>query len=72
MTPKKIILSKEPEWYFKVIGMLQHNYAFINEESNGKVFVYFCHENGGTLNRKPSNMDKNVFIKNGFPVSLIP
>jgi hypothetical protein len=67
MTPKKIILSKEPEWYFKVIGMLQHNYAFIHEESNGNVFVYFCHENGGTLNRIPSNMDSNAFIKERLP-----
>jgi hypothetical protein len=25
MTPNKIIFKKEPEWYFKVIGMLQQN-----------------------------------------------
>ena len=52
MTPNKIILKKEPEWYFKVIGMLQHNYAFIHEEPYKKVLVYFCHESRTTLKDK--------------------
>jgi len=52
MTPNKIILKKEPEWYFKVIGMLQHNYAFIYEEPYKKVLVYFCHESTRTLKDK--------------------
>lgn len=67
MTPNKIILKKEPEWYFKVIGMLQHNYAFIHEEPKGKVFVYFCHERGRTLNGLPSNIDSNAFMKERLP-----
>jgi len=67
MTPKKIILKKEPEWYFKIIGMLQHNYAFIHQEQKGKVFVYFCHERGRTLNGLSSNIDSNAFMKERLP-----
>jgi hypothetical protein len=59
MTPNKIILKKEPEWYFKVIGMLQHNYAFIHEEPYKKVLVYFCHERGRSLNGLPKHIERN-------------
>lgn len=40
----KIILKEEPNWYFKVIGMLQHNYAFIHDKPDGSAVVYFLHE----------------------------
>ena len=53
---KKIITKADPDWYFKVIGMLQHNYAFINEEFPGKVMVYFCHEGGRALGRWPKHL----------------
>ena len=62
---KKIIVEKGPEWYFKVIGMLQHNYAFINEESPGKVMVYFCHERGSTLGRFPGHIVLNPLDGDG-------
>jgi hypothetical protein len=45
----KIILQEEPNWYFKVIGMLQHNYAFIHEKPDGSTVVYFLHERGSNL-----------------------
>ena len=57
MTLQKIILKEEPNWYFKGIGMLQHNYAFIHEESEGKAIVYFCHENGSLLNETPNQIN---------------
>ena len=55
MPLEKIILQEEPDWYFKVIGMLQHNYAFIYEEHNGRAVVYFLHEWGSTLNFLPND-----------------
>lgn len=62
---KKIIVEKNPDWYFKVIGMLQHNYAFINEESPGKVMIYFCHERGSTLGRIPGHIVLNPLDGDG-------
>ena len=44
MEPKIVTLEKEPQWYFKVTGMLQQNYAFIYKETDGKAIVYFFHE----------------------------
>lgn len=35
------------DWWVKVLGMLQHNWAII-EESDGRFFVYFFHDLGTT------------------------
>ena len=36
--------------------MLQHNYAFIHEESENKTIVYFCHENGYQVSEEDGNL----------------
>ena len=68
MKLKKIILKEEPNWYFKAIGMLQHNYAFIHEVSEEKAIVYFCHENGSLLNESPNKIKwSEVSEEENFP-----
>jgi hypothetical protein len=68
MKLKKIILKEEPNWYFKAIGMLQHNYAFIHEVSEEKAIVYFCHENGTLLNESPNKIKwSEVSEEENFP-----
>lgn len=32
------------QWWFKVLGMLQHNWALIDEGSHGFATVYFFHD----------------------------
>ena len=34
------------EWWIKVLGMLQHNWALIEEFESGAAIVYFFHDNG--------------------------
>lgn len=36
------------EWWIKVLGMLQHNWALIEERPDGSVTVYFFHDCGDT------------------------
>ena len=37
------------DWWLKVLGMLQHNWALVEEDSNGATTVYFFHDGGMTL-----------------------
>jgi hypothetical protein len=37
------------DWWVKVLGMLQHNWALIEEDRNGATTVYFFHDGGMTL-----------------------
>ncbi len=37
------------DWWVKVLGMLQHNWALIEEDSNGVTTIYFFHDGGMTL-----------------------
>ena len=37
------------DWWVKVLGMLQHNWALIEEDRNGATTVYFFHDGGVTL-----------------------
>jgi hypothetical protein len=68
MPLKKITLQEEPNWYFKVIGMLQHNYAFYHKKPNGEVIVYFLHERGSTLNFIPHDVTElNGSVKMNLP-----
>jgi hypothetical protein len=48
MTPPVFKISNR-DWWLKVLGMLQHNWALIEEESNGVTTVYFFHDEGMTL-----------------------
>lgn len=36
------------DWWVKVLGMLQHNWALIDRNDDGSVAVYFFHDGGGT------------------------
>ena len=36
------------DWWVKVLGMLQHNWALIEENDNGSVTAYFFHDGGVT------------------------
>ncbi len=38
------------EWWVKVLAMLQHNWALINENFDRTVTVYFFHDGGTTKN----------------------
>jgi hypothetical protein len=40
------------EWWIKVLGMLQHNWALIEEAADGSATVYFLHDSG--LNVAPN------------------
>ena len=45
MSLEKITLQKEPSWYGKdEVGERQNVYAFIHEELEGKVILYFIHD----------------------------
>lgn len=37
------------DWWVKVLGMLQHNWALIEEDRNGATTLYFFHDGGMTL-----------------------
>ena len=39
---------KSQEWWFKVVGMLCHNWALIEEVGHGSVTVFFFHDDGQT------------------------
>jgi hypothetical protein len=38
------------DWWVKVLGMLQHNWAVINSNPDGTVTAYFFHDGGTTKN----------------------
>lgn len=42
-----LLLIHSRDWWVKVLGMLQHNWALI-ENDHGKVIVYFFHDGGST------------------------
>lgn len=42
---------KSREWWIKVLGMLQHNWALIEEEADGSATVYFLHDCGLNMAR---------------------
>jgi hypothetical protein len=44
---------KSTEWWIKVLGMLQHNWALIEEQPNGTATVYFFHDCGNTRSFNP-------------------
>lgn len=39
------------DWWVKILGMLQHNWALIEQGPNGSATVYFFHDQGTTKNR---------------------
>ncbi len=41
-----IFKIKSSEWWIKVLGMLQHNWALIEENDSGRATVYFFHDCG--------------------------
>ncbi len=41
------------DWWFKVVGMLCHNWALIETEADGSVVVYFFHDQGKTRSGLP-------------------
>lgn len=47
--PTPLVLNTG-EWWVKVLAMLQHNWALINENIDGSVTVYFFHDRGTTKN----------------------
>jgi hypothetical protein len=57
------------DWWVKVLGMCQHNWALI--ESNEKITAYFFHDNG--VNVSPPEKLKYFEVKNksGIVDSLI-
>lgn len=48
LTPPVFKISNR-DWWLKVLGMLQHNWALIEENSNGAATLYFFHDGGMTL-----------------------
>ena len=40
---------KSREWWIKILGMLQHNWALIEEFESGAAIVYFFHDKGETI-----------------------
>ena len=58
MESKKLDTENKPEiisldtsdWWVKVLAMLQHNWAVINDNNNGTVTAYFFHDGGTTKN----------------------
>lgn len=48
LTPPVFKISNR-DWWLKVLGMLQHNWALIEEDGNGATTVYFFHDGGMTL-----------------------
>lgn len=44
---------KSKQWWIKIIGMLQHNWALIEEHDDGAATIYFFHDCGGTRNFVP-------------------
>lgn len=54
--PGKIIEKitiQNPVWYYKVVGMLAHNYATISEAPNGNGIIYFFYDGGMYTGRLP-------------------
>jgi hypothetical protein len=40
------------DWWVKVTGMLQHNWALIEAQESGEAMAYFFHDDGGHLSSK--------------------
>ncbi len=49
--PPFVVTSRD--WWFKVVGMLCHNWALIEEKPEGDVAVYFFHDQGKTKRGVP-------------------
>jgi len=45
---------KSTQWWIKIIGMLQHNWALIEEQEGGVATIYFFHDCGSTRNFIPN------------------
>ncbi len=51
VTKKPDVLTLDTsDWWVKVLGMLQHNWAVISENDSGTSTVYFFHDGGTTKN----------------------
>jgi len=40
------------DWWVKVTGMLEHNWALIEDQEDGSAVAYFFHDDGGFLSSK--------------------
>lgn len=45
---------KSKQWWIKIVGMLQHNWALIEEQVGGAATIYFFHDCGTTRNFVPN------------------
>lgn len=59
------IAIQNPAWYYKVVGMLAHNYATISEAPNGYATIYFFYDGGIFHGRLPKHISREC-IKEAF------
>ena len=59
------IAIQNPVWYYKVVGMLAHNYATISEAPNGYATIYFFYDDGIFHGRLPKHISREC-IKEAF------
>lgn len=59
---------KSRDYWFKVVEMLQQNWAFVEVEGN-KAVVYFIHDEGGVFDKMPFSsleISESALRRNGF------
>jgi hypothetical protein len=49
-----VFVIKSKQWWIKIVGMLQHNWALIEEQVDGAATIYFFHDCGTTRNFVPN------------------
>ena len=54
--PTECVIKSE-DWWVKVLGMLQQNWALVDEKSPGKVEVYFFHDGGYAISREHNSIE---------------
>jgi hypothetical protein len=60
---------RSTDFWVKVVGMLQHNWALIEDETPGAVRVYFISDTGGVFDEiafTSTSSAKEALGKNGF------
>ena len=57
------------DWWVKVLGMMSHNWALIEPQTNGQATVYFFHDKGMTL--RPSGFKRADFSNRSAVVDAL-
>jgi hypothetical protein len=61
---------KSKDWWFKVVGMLCHNWALIEQTPDNKAIVYFFHDMGKTRQLVPNYEHRTLQKRAGIIDSL--